>query len=162
MEARLLQEGYDMTTFLSELLREPAHLPAFIWELEKISAACSQRIARLSKQTNVLMLDKLTAVSSLKTELAQRLRQLERLQSRISKLQARICKPFTEIEEGAAQYARLVEVGERLRDLQTCLAKARRGDRPAVEELAQSLPGVDIVQLESARLASSLPRSQSS
>ena len=158
MEVRLLEEGYDMTAFLSDLLKEPARLPAFIWELEKISATCSQRIARLSKQTNTLMLDKLTAVSSLKTELAQRLRQLERLQSRISKLQARICKPFAEIEEGAAQYARLVEVGERLRDLQTCLAKARRGDRLAVDELAQSLPGVDIVQLEAARLASSVSK----
>lgn len=158
MEARLLEEGYDITVFLSELLREPARIPAFIWELEKISAACSQRIARLSKQTNAVMLEKLTAVSSLKAELTQRLRQLERLQSRISKLQTRICKPYAEIEESVNQYERVVSVGERLRDLQTCLAKARRGDKAAVQELAQSVPGVDVVQLEASRLSGSLTR----
>ena len=154
MEGSLLAEDYDMTTFLSQLLQDPSRIPAYIWELEKLSTTCAQRIARLSKQTNSVMMEKLSSVSSLRSELTQRMRQLERIQLRLQKVQMRVAVPFQQVEEGTQKYEKLIEVGEKLRDLQSCLAKARRGDLKGVEELSKSFPSVDIVQQEISRLSS--------
>ena len=63
-------------------------------------------------------------LASLRSELKQRLRQLERVQVRLQKLQTRICVPFAQVEEGTERYARVVEVSEKLKDLQSVLTKS--------------------------------------